>query len=158
MKQIIAVGMAGVLAAAVCVPRPATAGQKEWATAGKILTGVVVAGLLADACMARPAYVQSEVTVTRPVYERRVVSTTYHPRPHCTFVRPAPRVIVERQVVVQAPPPPPPPPPRTEPIVIYQADGRRLYQPPVHGHKAFIQVYSEMTGEWVSIKEHPSIW
>ena len=47
---------------------------------------------------------------------------------------------------------------RMAPIIVQLEDGRRLYQPAVHGHTAFIQVWSSVHNDWISIQEHPSIW
>ena len=63
---------------------PASAGDREWATAGKVLTGVAVAGVLADAF--------------RPHYAPPVVYTTVSaPAPRVVYV-PAP-VVYARPVV-----------------------------------------------------------
>ena len=169
MKTVMAIGMAGILAAAAVQPQACQAGQKEWATAGKILTGVVVAGILSDMCSTRTAtYAQSAMVVPARVAERRYVATPCVARPPCP-VRPWPRVtrceprVVEcRPPVLECQPPVveyrPPVPVRTEPIVVYTVEGQRLYQPAVHGHSAYVQVWSEVSGEWVSIREYPSIW
>ena len=47
---------------------------------------------------------------------------------------------------------------RNAPVIIQLEDGRRLFQPAIHGHPAFIQVWSSIQNEWISITEHPSIW
>jgi hypothetical protein len=153
MKTALAAGMAGLMMVTGLPVGTAQAGQREWATAGKILTGVVVGGVLMNACKARTA--ETEVVYERPVVYRYCTVERFHGPPRC-----------EPPVMRACPPPPPPPPPPRcvrepaprEPIVRYLDDGRRLYQPPVLGHKAFIQVWSEVKNEWVSIKEHPSIW
>ena len=146
MKTMVAAGMAGLMMATAGLPGgTAQAGQREWATAGKILTGVVIGGAVLNSCTPR-------ATHTRIVYERPV----YRPQPAYYFSDP-PRC--ERPVMRSCPPPRFEPAPECrEPIIRYMADGRRLYQPPMHGHPAFIQVWSEVKDEWVSVKEHPSIW
>lgn len=146
MKTMVAAGMAGLMMATAGLPGgTAQAGQREWATAGKILTGVVIGGAVLNSCTPR-------ATHTRIVYERPV----YRPQPTYYFSDP-PRC--ERPVMRSCPPPRFEPAPECrEPIIRYMADGRRLYQPPMHGHPAFIQVWSEVKDEWVSVKEHPSIW
>lgn len=76
---------------------PASAGDREWATAGKVLTGVAVAGVLADAF--RPHYEPPVVytTVSAPapvVYAPACPPTTVvyeAPAPVC--YTPAPRVV-----------------------------------------------------------------
>lgn len=76
----------------------ARAGDRQWATAGKILTGVAAAGLVARAF--EPAPVYHETTV-RYVPVREVV---YVPAPPQTFiVQPAP-IFVPRPVFVSAAP------------------------------------------------------
>lgn len=146
MKTMVAAGMAGLMMATAALPGgTAQAGQREWATAGKILTGVVIGGAILNACA-------PHVTKAEVVYER----SGHRPEPRRGFqgpprceppvMRSCPPPRVERRVVCD------------EPIVRYMGDGRRLFQPRVHGHVAFIQVWSDMADEWVSIKEHPSIW
>ena len=169
MKTMMAIGMAGVLAAAAVQPQVCQAGQKEWATAGKILTGVVVAGILSDMCSTRTVtYTRSAVVAPAPVMHHRYVAASYVARPPCPVQSWAPVSRCEQRVVECPPPvveyrPPvvvcaPPAPVRTEPIVVYTVDGQRLYQPAVHGHAAYVQVWSAVQGEWVSIREYPSIW
>lgn len=46
----------------------------------------------------------------------------------------------------------------SSPIIVMLENGQRLYQPAVHGHPAYIQVWSSIHNDWISIKEHPSIW
>ena len=55
MKRAMATGVLGVMIAAASVPGAALAGDRDWATAGKILTGVVIGGVLQNVCVARPA-------------------------------------------------------------------------------------------------------
>lgn len=47
-----------------------------------------------------------------------------------------------------------PPPPR--PVVVHSGYGRRLYQPPVPGHPAFIQVWDGCG--WRSVGTHPAVY
>ena len=55
------------LALAVAWPKAGTAGEKEWATTGKILTGVIVASLFAPFCASpQPAYTCPPVVYTPP--------------------------------------------------------------------------------------------
>lgn len=149
--------MTGLLVTGAAAPQQAQAGDKGWSTAGKILTGIVIGGILADHCVARP--------VAR--------ETVYYSGPVCP-PRPAVHWRHHETRVVLPPPPPPPPvivtrvyevtrvvqvePPREEPVIRYQDDGSRLFQPPIRGHTAYLQVWSEVNREWVSIKEYPSIW
>src|SRR5438128_10517959 len=81
----------------------ASAGDREWATAGKILTGVVAGAVIARAVEPAPVYTYQPVTYyappppPAPVYVQPAPVVFYAP-PVC--VRPAP-------VVVYAAPPPP---------------------------------------------------
>lgn len=73
---------------------PARAGDREWATAGKVLTGVVAAGVVVDAL--RPHYYQPGVVYRTPpatvVYAPAPpVAVTYYPAPVTqVFVAPPP--------------------------------------------------------------------
>jgi hypothetical protein len=155
MNRIMTGCVVGALAVALASPSVSHAGQREWATAGKILTGVVAAGVIANAFFAPPA--RAEVRfVERPVYDCRPVVRSYPPRnwgyrpmPAPVYCRPAcpPPVVCEPVAPVCA-----------APIIVDLGSGRRLYQPPVHGCKSFIQVWSSVNQEWVSIEERPSIW
>jgi hypothetical protein len=151
MKKMIATGMAGLMMAA-SMTGTAQAGHREWETAGKILTGVMIGTVVRDVCVPRLT-----ATVThcgRPSYRQPPAEWNdqapprHHEPPRCE-PRPMPRC----------------PPPRIErepacrgPIVLNMEDGRRLFQPPEHGHVAYVQVWSSMNRQWVSIAEYPSIW
>ena len=70
----------------------ATAGNREWATAGKVLTGVVAAEVVTRAC--EPA----------PVYSYQ--TTAYYPSPAIVvpqpvYVQPAPVIVYAQPVCVQ---------------------------------------------------------
>ena len=83
MKKII--GVALVLAVVFGAANASFAGDREWATAGKILTGVVGLSILADAA-SRPCYQSYDYAPCppRPVYQE---TTYYYPRP---YYRPRP--------------------------------------------------------------------
>lgn len=85
MKTIIVA--ATVLALAGANLQPAKAGDREWATVGKILTGVAVAGVVAHAIDSHPA-------------NYSVTYSTYTPAP-C----PPPRVVYAPAPVVYVPAP-----------------------------------------------------
>lgn len=143
---------AGMMIVAGVAPKPVQAGEREWATAGKILTGVVVAGMLTEHCFARPAV--KEIVYERPrCFPDDHAERWRHCRPPARVCLPPPRAPVyeiRKVVVIEQP--------RMEPIIQYLEDGRRIYQPPVRGCKAYLQVWSEVNNEWVSIREYPSIW
>lgn len=100
------------LTLALAVPRPVQAGDKEWAAAGKILTGLVVLGAISSAVQPQPyveqqtVYMDRTVYVDRPVYVER---PSYAPPP--AYTAPPARGMV--RVV-------PPPPVQEQPIVVYQ--------------------------------------
>ena len=83
MKKLI--GIALVLVVLLGSVSVSFAGEREWATAGKILTGMVGLSILADAasrpcyssydCPPRPVY--RETYYSRPYYRPRPVSYTY---------------------------------------------------------------------------------
>jgi|SRR5437867_7665931 len=89
MKKLIAALAA--LAVVAGGMQTASAGDREWATAGKILTGVVAGTMLARALDPAPVY---------------VYPTTYYapPPPPAVFVQPAPVVVYRPPVCVQSAP------------------------------------------------------
>lgn len=134
------------------LPRTTLARDKDWAVAGKILTGVVAAGVIGHAIQAQASSCRPAVVVSRPVHVttyrevRPYGAPSYHGRP-----APAPHGYAR-------PAPPACPPAGPGEIVINTGPGRRLYQPAIHGHPAFVQVWSSVSGQWVSVERHPSIW
>jgi hypothetical protein len=108
--------------------------------------------MLTEHCSARPV-------VREIVYQKSACLPIAHrerwghcnPPPRVCLPPPRPPVCEIRQVVVIEQP-------RTEPIIQYLEDGRRIYQPPVRGCTAYLQIWSEVSREWVSIREYPSIW
>ncbi len=98
---------------AMALPRPALAGNREWATAGKILTGLVVLGAISSAVQPQPYYEPQTVYMDRTVYVDRPVYVErpqyYSPQP--VYMAPPPQSSV--RVV-------PPPPVQEQPTVVYQ--------------------------------------
>lgn len=161
--------LALVLFAAVATPQHAHAGNDEWSTAGKILAGVVGLSVLSqmhqDSNQHRathrnrstrteyrhrsspfrnncrqPAVVQHEtVYVSQPARPAPCIT----PAPYVAPARPAPRYVPDLS---------------EGPVVVSLEDGRRLFQPRIRGAKAYMQVWSEVTSEWITIKEYPSIY
>jgi hypothetical protein len=80
----------------------ARAGDKEWATAGKILTGVFAGSVLTRALDPAPAHVYHTTTVYHPA--PAVVSTPVYVQPQVVYARPAPVVVQTAPVVVHAAP------------------------------------------------------
>ena len=87
----------------------AAAGDREWATAGKVLTGIAAASLLSRAFEAPPAYTyQQRAYAPSPVYvvqSAPVVAVASQP----VYVQPAPTVVYQQPVYVQP-----------APVVVYQ--------------------------------------
>jgi hypothetical protein len=149
------IGMAAGLSLILLTSSTGYSGDREWATAGKILTGVVAANVISNViCPTRTITVDRQVYHTnRPVrYYNRckpiVRSYSYYEtRNYC----PPPRIsykTIEYDVK-----------PDCSDLVIVNIDnGRRIIQPRIHGATAYMQVYSQVTCEWVTIEEYPSIW
>lgn len=93
MKRTIAIITAiGIIGA--ITPVPANAGDKEWATAGKIMTGVVAGIALANLLAPEPAPVYT--VSSTPVYVAPPQTTVVVPQTVTT-------VVTQQQVVVQTP-------------------------------------------------------
>ena len=95
MKKLIVA--ATLLAIAGAGIQTAKAGDREWATAGKILTGVVAGAVIANAVNAQPA------TYSASYYSHSTPAYAYCPPP--TYCPPPPRVLVVPAPVVCAPSP-----------------------------------------------------
>lgn len=150
MKKVLTGCMAGVLGLAAAMPPAAAAGDREWSTAGKILTGVVAAHVVTRAFVPREGGRCREYVVERPRCE-----------PPPTVVR----YCMPSPVVVQVPQPCPPPvvvyaseSAVDDPIIIPMEGERRIYQPRVHGAQAYVQVWSDFEQRWVTIGKRPSVW
>jgi|GEM_PF-3965385 len=146
-------GVTIMVALAMASPPPARAGDKEWARVGKVLTGLAVVGAVAYAVRPPPPVYPS---CPPPVYSERVVVVEREP------------VIVRERIEIGCSPPPrhgglsrwgrPACDDGLGEIVIQNEPGRRLYQPAVRGHIAFIQQWDPCRREWVTIGSHPSVW
>ncbi len=125
-KKLISLAMVGLMLTAV-IPQPVRAGDEEWATAGKILTGLAVFQVLNNMLRpAQPYYVEEQRTVyvEQPVYmyappPAYTPAPVYAP-PQGVYAPPA------QQEPVYAPQPysggavPPPVPPQETPVVVQQ--------------------------------------
>lgn len=172
MKRTFSIGTAAILLLALAIPQ-ASAGDKDWATAGKVLAGVVGFGFLHNALSGghhhhrsyrSTRYYSEPCSSTSYTYTRRHDYRPYHrsytrtevycppvtPVYHTTSVvrEPAP-------VIVPAPVPVPSSP---DPVIVNLEDGRRIYQPRIKGHVAYLQIYSEHSGSWLTLKEYPSLY
>ena len=83
---------ATILAIAGASHQTAKAGDREWATAGKILTGVVAGAVIASALDCTPVHASVSYTYGAPVY-------SYCPPPRAV-IAPAPVVCASLPVVV----------------------------------------------------------
>lgn len=90
-----------VLALAGMNLQTAKAGDREWATAGKVLTGVAVGAAIVNAIDCGPSHVSVSYSYNAPVYcarpARTVVVTRapvgYAPPPRVVYVPPRPAVV-----------------------------------------------------------------
>lgn len=78
--------------------RQASAGDREWAAAGKVLTGVAVGAVIAHALEPRPACVYTPTHAYAPAY-------TYAPPPPPVVYAPAPSVVYAPAPAACAPAP-----------------------------------------------------
>lgn len=189
--------VAMIVTIAMLSPQPARAGDREWATAGKILTGVVAANVLLNGLpyvFEPPSAPVVSNTVIR--YEnhgfrdRPSAHWGYAPAPGCRMYRPPFRgyrsdrsrsnvdIYVCPEPVVVA----------SQPVSVIEyndipkydnsceshsdytihvaanevyiriSDYKRIYQPRVKGHKAYIQERPDINHSWLTKGEHPSIW
>lgn len=144
MKTTRAASLAG-MAMVVGLAGTVQAGHREWETAGKILSGVMIGDVIRDTCL--PRFTPRVEVRTEPNYRYAPSGRCYEP-PRCE-PRPArwcPPPRVERVTPCRAP------------IILNVEEGRRLYQPPERGHVAYVQVWSSFNGQWITIAEYPSIW
>ena len=137
MKQMIAIfSLAAVGAASV---QTAAAGDREWATAGKVLTGLVAAHTLARVLEPAPVYqtttyyAQPPVYVqTQPVYVQQPVTQPAPQIANAPTVGAAPAVVYQQPVYVQTQPVyVQTQPVYFQPAPIYDAPAPCYYRPPV---------------------------
>ncbi len=95
-KVVIALAVGGLLAASV---QQSHAGDREWATAGKVLTGVVAGAIIAKSFEPQPVYTYSSATIVAPA------PVVYQPAPQVVY-QPAPVVVQQAPQVVYAQPAP----------------------------------------------------
>ena len=178
MKRKFTLASATLLLFALVAPQ-ASAGDKDWANAGKVLAGVVGFGILHNALSSNhhgshhgsrhsTTYYSSSRSYPscrstsysyRPSYNYRHQPTYYHTE----VIRPVPTPVYHTTTVVREPvpvytPAPAPVVSGSNPVVVPLENGRRLFQPRIKGHVAYLQVYSEHSGSWVTLKEYPSLY
>lgn len=151
--------LTGLVAWSCWQPQTAVAGDKEWATAGKILTGVAVLQLFHHGLDFRVERHPREVEARREPKRIDVRDRWSHPRYGHTAVHtcgsvcrchrePRPAVHhVDYNV-------------RLTRDAVYRdiSDCRRVYQPRRRGHRAYVQTRPHASHPWVTAGEHPSIW
>ena len=101
-KVVIALAIGGLLVAGV---QNSHAGDREWATAGKVLTGVVAGAIIAKSFEPQPVYTYSSATIVAPaqVVYQPAPQVVYQPAP-VVVQQPAPVVVQPAPVVVQQAP------------------------------------------------------
>lgn len=152
-----------IIAAFCCMPRTAEAGDKEWAAAGKILTGLVVLDALTGANhryygkrYANVRYEQPQQAYRRNHNRGATVRTTTYRRQRSNWRDryDSPRVNTRwpayRTETYEC---------RTDPVIRYIESGtRRIYQPRIRGHVAYVQRWSSCDNNWVTIGTCESIY
>lgn len=178
---VVGIGLAALLA----IPRPVLANEHGWATAGKVLTTLVVLGAINQAVQQeyyseppRTVYVERPVYVDRPVYTERPVyrGQPVYREPPAPAPDQQPTVIYEGAEYVETPVVTyetryfqgrrlencprvytrSPHAPRE--IIVPHGYGRRLYQPGIRGHYSYVQQWQPGKGIWVNIGYFPSVW
>ena len=97
-----------VLAVAVALTQTALAGDREWATAGKVLTGVVLGAAIVHAVQPQPTYVYTTPPV---VYASAPAPVVHAPRPviyappRVVYALPSPPVVVCSAPIYRRPAP-----------------------------------------------------
>jgi len=99
MKNSIAILSLTALAAASV--QTASAGNREWATVGKVLTGVAAVHVISHALQPAPVYVSAPPQVVYVPAPAPVVVT--HPAPVYYYAQPAPVVVYAQPVYVPRP-------------------------------------------------------
>ena len=128
MKTLMFGGLIAVLAAGLVMPAQTLAGDKEWATAGKILAGVVAFGVLTDGLQSDSCRTTERVVV-REVYRPPVVVHQVYRPPVVVRQVYRPAVVYEscrsyRTGGCRA----------HRPIIRYYGRNRHIAQPRLHGH------------------------
>jgi len=145
----LAITIVVALCATLAMPRRTYAGDDEWATAGKILAGVVGLQVLQRGVRAgshrdykgrhhdhgHSRYHNYHGKRHRHRY-RIIDRTRYRPRHDYSYRRDY----------------------LCDPIIIYESDCRRIYQPRIHGHTAYVQEWSPRCRKWVTIRTCDSVW
>ncbi len=152
-RSLLSTTAAACLVLAVIGTSATHAGDREWSTAGKILSGAVAFSLLDNALGHRKRHVRHR----ERAYSGPNCPPRYrHPRPRRHHFRRDRRQYNHRYTKPHRPAK------RIkgcdDDVIVHIENGRRIMQPRVKGATAYLQVYSEVCHEWVTIEEYPSIW
>ena len=152
--------------AVMVAPQAAQAGNKQWATAGKVLTGVAVAHVLTGGGGRH----HQSVHISRPYqsvshsythYERapRRASQCRTPRRYGHQDRSHTRYrSSHRQQAVCHTCRHPRSACECGPVIISIGDSERIYQPRIRGHVAYVQVWESCRRDWRTVRSCDSIW
>ena len=158
MKKSILIGIVTlIMSVAFMKPSPTYAGDKEWATAGKILTGVVAANVLGDIVWSDRYVKIKSHRYQRPFHNKGFSKKCYYKNNGHVYdiswkkYRGNKRYRRFGKTRTYAPK-------CASPVIVHLEDGRRIYQPRIKGATAYLQVYNELCHEWITIKQYPSIW
>ena len=112
--------LAGLALAGPALMTPARAGDREWAVAGKVLTGVVAAGVVARALEPAP-------------YHAPTTAVVYQTAPRVVYAAPPPPPVIMAPQVAYYPAPVYVAAPRPFPVPVYVA-APICVGPRLHGH------------------------
>jgi hypothetical protein len=153
--------IAAIVAAACLFPAASFAGDKEWATAGKILTGVVGLQFLQKAHKHSSHSYSSNCGTRSHSYHRphhshshghvhKQVTVVHAANCGCSSCRPAP--VVHRTTTIYKGTVPH----CSNPVVLEVNSTRRIFQPRIKGHTAYLQILDQ--GQWITLREYPSVY
>ena len=179
--------LSALLLAAALWPAPARASDKEWAVAGKVLTGLAAYSIISNLAreherpravvyaQPQPRYIVVESPATRyAVTQESVYDGGDYITPRSRVAPQPSRVEVHNyyygtNAPANAKPAPAAPatPAAAGPtmdagdvntVILNIEEGRRIIQPRTRGAKAYLQVWSDLEKKWLSVKEYPSIY
>ena len=159
-----------IIAAFCATPQQAQAGDKEWATAGKVLIGIVALDLLTNHDVAssynhrprrRTEYRSNQCSTAPKTYRSNRWQKRYNsyharkPAPVYRNHRPAPVYRNHRPAPVYQ---------SYDnscslgPVIRYLPCGQRIYQERRHGHVAYVQKWDRYHNQWVTVRTCDSIY
>lgn len=106
MKRTVAITCTGIVALGLLAPQPVKAGDSEWATAGKILTGLVAAHVLTGGLRCAPSPQRTHVVERRVIHQPTVIVEERVVREPTVIIQERvirePVVVVEERIVRQS--------------------------------------------------------